>query len=996
MALDAAMPDLTGMVVGAAASRPDTISGLDAEFQQSFQKMLRNAPEYVRKELKITSGYRSPELQEQLWRDALKKYGSAKEARKWVAPPGKSQHNKGTAKDLSFASDRTREWVHKNAGNYGLAFPLKNEPWHMELATARKRDLQVASAAQPDVQGAAGDDQMTGQAAADTPPSNGYADTIRAAYQAFNEGRMTPEDETQYIQDVLGGTIEAPGPLKAPAWLWDAYSSGQMEDADRQQFEADVQAGVWSTPPQDMGMLESVGSLITGSGRRIESTEALPDISEMPEWSAGIRDGIEGAETPQDFANQMISRFESGGVTGRAGALMAAKAAPPAEKVQILQKQFPGVEIRQDAAGNYIVKSSIDGKEYAIKPGVRASDIPGIAAQTLAFAPVGRGGSLAGAATRASLIESGIQETQERAGGEANIADVAFAGAGEAGGRLLAQGVRSGARAIGRASGMGSGAATPSPSAAAAAAPSPSQGMSPADLGDLIRQASRGGRGSEDAVRALVAEAQINPRAAAAAERLGITVPPDVLVDNPMVREAAGLTRSIAGSEAAVNFDQAIKRAIDQADDAFRQIDASPDIGAVSEKVRTALQSSEKAIRNQAGKLFDRVRDGIDQAATVDTPALQSHLDEVARVMGGVDDMDPALKKLYERVTKGDVTYGWLDTLRRDIGRGYARTGPYADSASRDLDLLYGALARDQADAVRMLGGDELLDTLQQANRATGLYKELQERIVSAFGKDLEGSIANRLRAAITNAGKGDSAALSRIIKVIPPELRKEALATAIAAASRSSRDGQRGFGFSQFSQFYTGLKANKPVFNQVMTTLGPDAARFMEDLAEISARITEARGNVITTGKANQALVQALTAEGLVERALGSTILRRGAQAAGGAGGAMAGGGFGAAAGAGLAGVIADIAQNAAHKDALQAAGRMFGSQQFKDVVEEAAANPQVADRAVRRLARSAAYRRWAKAINNPDAISRPERFIINLIQAARQQAQQSTGEDE
>lgn len=988
MALDAVMPDLTGMVTGAAASRPDTISGLDAEFRQSFAKMVKNAPEHVRKELRITSGFRSPELQEKLWRDALQKYGSAKEARKWVAPPGKSQHNSGMAADLHYASDRTKEWVRQNATNYGLAFPLKNEPWHMELATARKRDVQAQQqAAASDVQGAAGDVQMAGQAGDDAPPGDSYVQQSQAVYEAFNQGRMEPEDATQYIRDVLSGAVEAPGPLKTPEWMWDAYTSGQMEDADRQQFEADVQAGIWSTPPQDMGMLESAGSLITGSGREVESTEALPDVANMPEWTAHIGRGVEGAETAKDYAELMMQ----GGNLNLDRALMAAKTAPPAEKVQILQKQFPGIQARQDAAGNFIIKSSIDGQEYAIKPGVRMTDIPNIAMQALAFTPVGRGASLAGGATRASIIEAGIQEGQASAGGEANLSDVAMAGAGEAGGRLLAQGVRAGSRAIGRAA---QAAPTPAPGAAAAApagaaGPAAAPAMDPAALGDLIRQASRGGRSSDDAVKALVAQAQVNPQAAAAASRLGIDVPADVLIDNPMVREGVGLTRSIAGSDAAVNFDQAIKRAIDQADDAFRQIDASPDIAAVSEKVRASLQGSEKTIRTQAGKLFDQVRQGIDQADVVSTPALASHLEEVARAMGGVDDMDPALRKLYDRITKGDVTYGWLDSLRRDIGQGYRRAGPFADKASRDLDELYGALARDQSEAVRALGGDELLGTLQQANQATQLYKDFQERIVAAFGKDMEGSIANRLRTAVTNAGKGDAAALSRIMKIIPPELRKEAVATAIAAASRSSRDGARGFGFSQFSQFYTGLKANKPVFNQVMTTLGPDAARFMSDLADISARVTEARGNVITTGKANQALVQALTAEGIVEKALGSTILRRGAQAVGGAGGAVAGGGIGAGVGAGLAGVIADIAQNAANKDGLQAAGRMFASQQFKDIVEEAATNPKVADTAVRRLARSSAYRRWAKAINNPEAISRPERYIINLIQSARQQAQ-------
>lgn len=40
----------------------------------------------------VVSGYRSPELQASLYADALKRYGSAKEAGKWVAPPGRSNH----------------------------------------------------------------------------------------------------------------------------------------------------------------------------------------------------------------------------------------------------------------------------------------------------------------------------------------------------------------------------------------------------------------------------------------------------------------------------------------------------------------------------------------------------------------------------------------------------------------------------------------------------------------------------------------------------------------------------------------------------------------------------------------------------------------------------------------------------------------------------------------------------------------------------------------
>lgn len=120
---------------GGAAARPDSFSGMADPFQQALMQLLQNAPEDVK--LGITSGYRSPETQQRLWDEALAKYGSPEAARKWVAPPGKSQHNHGHAADLKYLSPAAQDWVHQNAGQYGLAFPLSNEPWHVELATAR-------------------------------------------------------------------------------------------------------------------------------------------------------------------------------------------------------------------------------------------------------------------------------------------------------------------------------------------------------------------------------------------------------------------------------------------------------------------------------------------------------------------------------------------------------------------------------------------------------------------------------------------------------------------------------------------------------------------------------------------------------------------------------------------------------------------------------------------------------------------------------------------
>lgn len=125
--------DLAQFLTGGAATRPDSLTGLRPEFSSALTQLFAAAPQG----LQISSAYRSPELQAQLWDEALAKYGSPEAARKWVAPPGNSQHGFGNAVDLRFADDAAREWAHANAGQFGLAFPLSNEPWHVEWAGAR-------------------------------------------------------------------------------------------------------------------------------------------------------------------------------------------------------------------------------------------------------------------------------------------------------------------------------------------------------------------------------------------------------------------------------------------------------------------------------------------------------------------------------------------------------------------------------------------------------------------------------------------------------------------------------------------------------------------------------------------------------------------------------------------------------------------------------------------------------------------------------------------
>jgi hypothetical protein len=82
-------------------------------------------------ELLVNGGWRSPQYQEQLLHEAVSKYGSEKEAARWVATPNTSAHVSGHAVDIG-PFDATA-WLSEHGAEYGLCQIYRNEPWHYEL-----------------------------------------------------------------------------------------------------------------------------------------------------------------------------------------------------------------------------------------------------------------------------------------------------------------------------------------------------------------------------------------------------------------------------------------------------------------------------------------------------------------------------------------------------------------------------------------------------------------------------------------------------------------------------------------------------------------------------------------------------------------------------------------------------------------------------------------------------------------------------------------------
>jgi hypothetical protein len=238
------------------------------------------------------------------------------------------------------------------------------------------------------------------------------------------------------------------------------------------------------------------------------------------------------------------------------------------------------------------------------------------------------------------------------------------------------------------------------------------------------------------------------------------------------------------------------------------------------------------------------------------------------------------------------------------------------------------------------------------------------------------------MRTAITGAAKGDAGEFNRLLKTVPEDLRKETIATALASVTRSARGAEKGgFGFSEFADIYPKLRANPPVYKTIVDTLGKDSADVLRDLFEVSKRVTEARANVLTTGKANQALLQGMQAENLIGKIMEST-LSKGALT----GAAAMGGPIAAAATSIITGAMTQ-----GNKDSLKAAGKLFADESFQKLTIEAATKGTPSAASIRRTAMSQSFQKFADQIKLPKELDARIQFLQSAIQTERQLSQEN-----
>lgn len=799
---------------------------------------------------------------------------------------------------------------------------------------------------------------------------------IANVYAAYQAGTMDPADAKQFESDVKEGRVLLPegqavgnaAPAAAPAGgggaevlpapVAKAYADGTMDEGDRIQLEQDVRAGIVALPAgvtlgntQRPGFVDKVKESMTGAKRRTAETEAATDWADMPELNSAS-----------------MASFKTG---------LGTMISNPTESVQIIQSNFPGVRARQDEKGNFFLKSSIDGKEYAIKPGFRPSDIPRAGAVIAAYTPAGRATSLLGAGVASGATQAVIEGSQAAAGGTFNAETIPEAAVVGAVVPAVVRAVKAGVEPVREVYRNARG--IPPPGTPPGGVP-PVATMSAEELAQTTRAAAAGGLGSKGATAEVAAQTLADPKIVAAAKRLGIEdhLQPDHVTTNQAYRELAQAVKSVPGSETRAAEMAGLEAVAKRADDLVDELGGTRDLSAVDAGIKTRMAATQKELADKADQAYGDLRANIPARADAPAPTVLQFIDKRALDLDGLQNLTSMERSIVRKLAPKDIlddtgavigqkqpTYALLDDVRRDLTAARVKKqGPFKDADTGMIKKLERELMADQKAAAAAHG------QLPQFEAAQGLVrvrKGLEDDMVALFGKELNKSMVGDLNQSLAALPKGDTSKLMALLKALPENMRQDTMASGLSSAFNVSAKNQ-ALSFKNYAQWYEGLVKNKQSYTMLMANLPPEARKRMSDLYRVSKGISDATRERITTGRimaVSEQLRGADTLMGnlfdLAKRSSVGAVAEVGTTAAGMPGTGLA---------AGIASALTKGKPNA-----MKAADALISSPEFL------AAARSGSPAAIRRLGMSKAFADYRRALKNPRELSNPEKWLQRAL---------------
>ena len=423
--------------------------------------------------------------------------------------------------------------------------------------------------------------------------------------QAIENDVLSPVDDIDFLTDWLSAPENIATGGETYSAVRQRYNEVAMMDEDNPlpawKIPADIQQ---INPTEGMGFFGKMRESFTGTARETGATESAFNYTDMPEVIEGL--GATGGVGKSVFGNAMIAQ------------------AAPEEMAAIISAQYPDVEVTQDIKGNYLMKSGVDGKTYAIKPGFEFEDAQRLVTQALITAPAAAATAFVATATAGITIPAlvglgvygltsyGYQKIQESMGGELNKADVLIDAITPPGmdiaakaarpvlGKIVSNVIQPARDAFSRTFNKYN------PPANTVTVPA----LSDVQLGELFREAADG---SVDAQLRLADYSQPDAAVIGAAEQLGIGdfLQPDHVSTSVEFIQVLQTLKGTRGFGATAGEQKALKAVVERATQAVLDLGAEADKGVFSNRVYTNATNQLTDIKEGADELWTKFRTAI-------------------------------------------------------------------------------------------------------------------------------------------------------------------------------------------------------------------------------------------------------------------------------------------------------------------------------------------------------------------------------------------------
>jgi hypothetical protein len=494
----------------------------------------------------------------------------------------------------------------------------------------------------------------------------------------------------------------------------------------------------------------------------------------------------------------------------------------------------------------------------------------------------------------------------------------------------------------------------------------------------LTEIAIKAARGNKAAMEEFAKRAIADPKMQKAASDLGLELSPELLANDPQYIKLVQAVASSQNSRLGIQQQEQLYAVGQRANKLLEELGGSSNFAGLSEKVKATMQGAHTELKASEDSLWNKLRETIPAKTPAPGTSTMAEINKAASEFGGADklgkmeqairnDLQP--KRMYDAAGNFTgmkmPTYALLERRRQEVGDATRGMGPFSDAGIGLAKKYYALLSEDAGRVAEAVGAGELS---KQAKAFTVQRKQLEDRLTTLFGDQLDKSLSGKLQTATNVLAEGDVDQLVKILNAAPKELRQEIVATGLSEAFGKATHAKGELNFDKFAQWWHGIEENKQAKTLIMSNLPAESRQNLQSLADLSSQVSKVLAAKVNTGKILDAMK---TVERPMEKvvqaaknvAMGVAIGTPAEAAASAIG--LGGHGVGYAVTTAVTGAL--MAKKSAP---LQAADELLMSPKFQNLIREMAAKyPAGAPKVEAEVLKSSAFRKFADAANIPQA---------------------------